>query len=305
MQAAQKADADGTNFHHPPSNEWFARACRTSRDSIPRFYRAAEAAGLMVLLYGPSGTRVRGYACVLPLGAAPGWAAALAVLREDPRRVRQAALRAGTAAQHPRKSARTDFPSPDGPHGANAVRADLSGAGRRENNAARAASDDSAGAGGQVRRCGHNQEVTYQERKMAGVVGTVTTSRARALLHGEGVAERPAAPVRPESQEPASEPRHRDRTPGAPVPVGRVPAPRPQPDRAPAAPPGAAPAAAAPPAAAAGPVPADPGRPEAWPQLPDDAVIRPGTPGWEGVRAAMRATRERLRPSGPRPGRRG
>ncbi len=272
MHAAQKADADGTNLHCPPSNEWFARACRTSKDSIPRFYRAAAQAGLMMLAFGSSGVRVRGYACVLPLGGAPDWAAALAVLREDPRRVRQAERRAVAAG---RGSARADLPLTAVPDADRAARADFPRDESGGLNSARAASDKSARAGTELRTCGHNQEVAYQERKMAEVVGAVTTPRARALLNGEGPGGKSAEPVRPDDQESVSEPRHQDRQPGrAPA---RASAPPP-----PAVPPGPVPAR---------PVPPGAGDPPEW--LRAD-VIRPGLPGWDDMRAGMRAVRERV-----------
>ncbi|AUY49741.1 hypothetical protein C2142_13320 [Streptomyces sp. CB01881] len=174
MHAAQKADADGTNLHCPPSNLWFSRACRVSKDSVPGFYRAAEAAGVLALVHGPSGARVRGYAVTMPLGGVPDWDAALAVLRADARRVKQEQLRcdAGKSAHaEPVKSARAVLPRPC--------------CGERKS--APADSGESAREGSKLRMCGQNQEVPYQERQMVAVVVTGTTPRA---------GERPA-PVRP------------------------------------------------------------------------------------------------------------
>ena len=303
MHAAQKADADGTNLHRPPSNEWFARSCRTSKDSIPRFYRAAAEAGLMVLTFGPTGARVRGYACVLPLGGTPRWPAALAVLREDPRRVRQAERRAAVPASAPVPvsapvpasaparvpapvpagpgSARADLPSARVPGARSAARADFPGRGSGEFSSARAESDKSAGAGAELRTCGPNQEVTYQVRKMAEVVGAVTTPRAQALLSGEGSGGKPAGPVRPadpadpDRQESVSEPRHQ----------GQVS------DRAPAGAAAPAPPAVPPRAVPAGPVASGAGDPPEWLHA---EVIRPGLPGWDDMRAGVRAVRERV-----------
>ncbi|MFI6844953.1 hypothetical protein OG535_25580 [Kitasatospora sp. NBC_00085] len=164
MHAAQKADADGTNLHCPPSNLWFSRACRVSKDSVPGFYRAAEAAGVMALVHGPSGTRVRGYAVTMPLGGVPGWDAALAVLRADARRVKQELLRrdAGKPARAESvKSARAVLPQPR--------------CGERKS--ARAESDRSAREGSKLRTCGRNQEVPYQVEQMVAVVVTATTPR--------------------------------------------------------------------------------------------------------------------------------
>ncbi|MEV6975164.1 hypothetical protein [Kitasatospora sp. NPDC093806] len=166
MHAAQKADADGTNLHCPPSNLWFSRACRVSKDSVPGFYRAAEAAGVLALVHGPSGTRVRGYAVTMPLGGVPDWDAALAVLRADGRRVKQELLRCGTGesapADLPVKSARAVLPRPCD----------------AERKSARADSGGSARAGSKLRTCGLNQEVPYQVEKMAAVAVTATTPRA-------------------------------------------------------------------------------------------------------------------------------
>ena len=275
MHAAQKADADGTNLHRPPSNEWFARSCRTSKDSIPRFYRAAAEAGLMVLTFGPTGARVRGYACVLPLGGTPRWPAALAVLREDPRRVRQAERRAVAAASG---SARADLSSTAAPDARNAVRADFPGEVPGEINSARAESDKSARVGAELRTCGPNQEVAYRVGKMAEVVGAVTTPRAQALLSGGGAAGKPAELVRPagpEDQESVSEPRYQ----------GQVS------DRAPAGAAAPAPPAVPPRAVPAGPVASGAGDPPEWLHA---EVIRPGLPGWDDMRAGMRAVRERV-----------
>ncbi|MEV7930749.1 hypothetical protein [Kitasatospora sp. NPDC088779] len=165
MHAAQKADADGTNLHCPPSNLWFSRACRVSKDSVPGFYRAAEAAGVMALVHGPSGTRVRGYAVTVPLGGVPDWDAALAVLRADARRVKQEQLRcaAGKSARAESvKSAPAALPRPR--------------CGERKS--ARAEPDKSARAGSSLRTCGRNQEVPYQDKKMVAVVVTGATPRA-------------------------------------------------------------------------------------------------------------------------------
>ncbi|MFF1903227.1 hypothetical protein [Kitasatospora sp. NPDC058218] len=165
LHAAQKADADGTNLHCPPSNLWFSRACRVSKDSVPGFYRAAEAAGVMALVHGPSGVRVRGYAVTMPLGGVPDWDAALAVLRADARRVKQELLRC--AADKPARaesmsSARAVLPRPH--------------CGERKS--AGAESDRSARTGSTLRTCGLNQEVPYQVEEMVTVVVTGTTPRA-------------------------------------------------------------------------------------------------------------------------------
>ncbi len=165
MHAAQKADADGTNLHCPPSNLWFSRACRVSKDSVPGFYRAAEAAGLMALVHGPSGVRVRGYAVTMPLGGVPDWDAALAVLRADARRVKQEQLRcdAGKSARAESvRSARAVLPQPR----------------CGEKKSARADSGRSTREGSKLRTCGFNQEVPYQVEKMVAVVVTGTTPRA-------------------------------------------------------------------------------------------------------------------------------
>ncbi|MFJ9948125.1 hypothetical protein [Kitasatospora sp. NPDC091207] len=165
LHAAQKADADGTNLHCPPSNLWFSRACRVSKDSVPGFYRAAEAAGVMALVHGPSGVRVRGYAVTLPLGGVPDWDAALAVLRADARRVKQELLRCAAdkpARAEPVRSARAVLPQPR--------------CGERKS--VRAESDQSARTGSTVRTCGLNQEVPYQVEEMVAVVVTGTTPRA-------------------------------------------------------------------------------------------------------------------------------
>ncbi|WP_406092690.1 hypothetical protein [Kitasatospora purpeofusca] len=172
MHAAQKADADGTNLHCPPSNLWFSRACRVSKDSVPGFYRAAEAAGVMALVHGPSGVRVRGYAVTMPLGGVPDWDAALAVLRADARRVKQEQLRcdAGKSARAESvRSARAALPQPR----------------CGEKKSARADSGRSAREGSKLRTCGFNQEVPYQVEKMVAVVVTGTTPRA---------SEQPASP---------------------------------------------------------------------------------------------------------------
>ncbi|MFB7617292.1 hypothetical protein [Kitasatospora sp. NPDC056181] len=177
MHAAQKADADGTNLHCPPSNLWFSRACRVSKDSVPGFYRAAEAAGVLALVHGPSGTRVRGYAVTMPLGGVPDWDAALAVLRADARRVKQEQLRcdAGKSARtEPVKSARAVLPRPR--------------CGERKS--APADPGKSAREGSKLRMCGRNQEVPYQERQMVAVVVTGTTPRA-----GERPAPVPLPPL--------------------------------------------------------------------------------------------------------------
>ncbi|MFF3598596.1 hypothetical protein [Kitasatospora indigofera] len=322
MHAAQKADADGTNLHQAPSNEWFAKSCRTSKDSIPRFYRAAAEAGLMTLAFGPSGARVRGYACVLPVGGVPRWEAALAVLRQDRRRVRQAVSRAagrlagpagdvtGTDAAVPavpavpadnsardagttrtapaapgpvRAAASGPVPVPgsaDGFPPGRSARAGLPGGNPGRNSSARAGSGRSARTGTQVRTCGPNQEAHHQDRTTAGLSGPVTTPRVRALLSvgGAAAAAGPApaeplpagpwtaGPAGPDDLEHTGGPQHRDRTPaGAP----------------------AAPACAAPPPEPAGPAAPGPG----WPA---GEVVRPGTPGWDELRATMRAIRERL-----------
>ncbi|GGV03506.1 hypothetical protein GCM10010495_13670 [Kitasatospora herbaricolor] len=321
MHAAQKADADGTNLHRAPSNEWFAKSCRTSKDSIPRFYRAAAEAGLMTLAFGPSGARVRGYACVLPIGGVPRWEAALAVLRQDRRRVRQAARRtadrpavaaggpAGTSEAVPAVPAAGAVPAPAAVPAAGAVpasraatvdnsahdarpgpvpgcpprksaRAGLPGEGAGRNSSARAGSGRSARTGSQVRTCGPDQEADYQDRTTAGLSRPVTTPRVRALLSVGGAAAaagpapaeplpagpRTAGPAGPDDLEHTGGPQHRDRPPAG------VPA---------------APACAAPP-----PEPAGPAAPGAgWPA---GEVVRPGTPGWDELRATMRAIRERL-----------
>ncbi|MET9618011.1 hypothetical protein [Kitasatospora indigofera] len=331
MHAAQKADADGTNLHQAPSNEWFAKSCRTSKDSIPRFYRAAAEAGLMTLAFGPSGARVRGYACVLPIGGVPRWEAALAVLRQDRRRVRQAVRRAagghagdvgpagdftGTDAAVPAlpavpvdNSARDARSAPAAPAPAPApapaapapvraaasghvpgsaagipprksARAGLPGEGAGRNSSARAGSGRSARTGSQVRTCGPDQEAHYQDRTTAGLSRPVTTPRVRALLSvgGAAAAAGPApaeplpagpwtaGPAGPDDLEHAGGAQYRDRTPAG------VPA---------------APACAAPPPEPAGPAAPGPG----WPA---GEVVRPGTPGWDELRATMRAIRERL-----------
>ncbi|WP_406203306.1 hypothetical protein OH807_26535 [Kitasatospora sp. NBC_01560] len=165
MHAAQKADADGTNLHCPPSNLWFSRACRVSKDSVPGFYRAAEAAGVLALVHGPSGTRARGYAVTMPLGGVPDWDAALAVLRADARRVKQELLRcdAGKPARAESvRSARAVLPQPR--------------CGERKS--AGAESAKSARTGSTLRTCGHNQEVPYQVEQMVAVVVTAATPRA-------------------------------------------------------------------------------------------------------------------------------
>ncbi|MGW6913255.1 hypothetical protein ACWGB8_05440 [Kitasatospora sp. NPDC054939] len=174
LHAAQKADVDGTNLHRSPSNAWFARACRVSKDSVPGFYRAAEAAGLMTLRYGSSGTRVRGYAVTLPLGGTPDWGAALDVLRSDTRRVKQECVRLGKPARAvvPRQAA-------------------------GEHRSARAESGKSARAGSQVRTCGVNQDVSHHG-EMAEAVGTGTTPRAsNAPAEWESMARHLPSDLRP------------------------------------------------------------------------------------------------------------
>ncbi|MGV9265604.1 hypothetical protein ACWDRR_13200 [Kitasatospora sp. NPDC003701] len=165
LHSAQKADADGTNLHCPPSNLWFSRACRVSKDSVPGFYRAAEAAGVMTLVHGPSGVRVRGYAVTLPLGGVPDWDAALAVLRADARRVKQELLRC--AADKPARA-----------ESVRSARAVLPQQRCGERKSAGAEPFDSARTGSTLRTCGHNQEVPYQDRQMVAVVVTATTPRA-------------------------------------------------------------------------------------------------------------------------------
>ncbi|MFC5664605.1 hypothetical protein ACFP3U_16625 [Kitasatospora misakiensis] len=190
MHAAQKADADGTNLHCPPSNLWFSRACRVSKDSVPGFYRAAEAAGVLALVHGPSGTRVRGYAVTMPLGGVPDWDAALAVLRADARRVKQELLRCGAG-----ESAPADSP-------VKSARAALPRSCDAERKAARADSGTSAREGSKLRTCGRNQEVPYQVGKMVAVVVTATTPRAGEAPDPAGW-ERMTEHLPPDLREPA------------------------------------------------------------------------------------------------------
>ncbi|MEU6232642.1 hypothetical protein [Kitasatospora sp. NPDC047058] len=192
MHAAQKADADGTNLHCPPSNLWFSRACRVSKDSVPGFYRAAEAAGVMALVHGPSGTRVRGYAVTMPLGGAPDWDAALTVLRADARRVKQELLRCSTgkpARAESHRSARAVLPQPR----------------CGERMSARAEPARSAREGSKLRTCGQNQEVPYQDERMVAVEVTATTPRAgeRPAPPGSLSWERMTGHLPPDLQEPA------------------------------------------------------------------------------------------------------
>ncbi|MEV0534986.1 hypothetical protein [Kitasatospora sp. NPDC050463] len=165
LHAAQKADADGTNLHCPPSNLWFSRACRVSKDSVPGFYRAAEAAGVMALVHGPSGVRVRGYAVTMPLGGVPDWDAALAVLRADSQRVKQEELRCAVD-----KPARAES--------VKSARAALSRPHCGERKSARAEPGMSAREGSKLRTCGLNQEVPHQVEEMVAVVVTATTPHA-------------------------------------------------------------------------------------------------------------------------------
>ncbi|ROR42853.1 hypothetical protein [Kitasatospora cineracea] len=82
------ADEDGTNLRTPPSRDTVAAFVRCSKETVQRYYEAAEAAGL-VFLRRDQGGRIAGYRLLMPFGDLPDWRGCLDALRSDARRVKQ------------------------------------------------------------------------------------------------------------------------------------------------------------------------------------------------------------------------
>ncbi|MFJ5882823.1 hypothetical protein [Kitasatospora cineracea] len=235
------ADEDGTNLRTPPSRDTVAAFVRCSKETVQRYYEAAEAAGL-VFLRRDQGGRIAGYRLLMPFGDLPDWRACLDVLRSDTRRIKQQAKRECERGRvrtcsssradecgQVHSSAPADELTPDGDADSSA-RDDVTRPHVRSHLSARA----------------DTTRLTRLDTGTAEVVGTVTTPRARAPYEGRP----PARPERP------PRPRH---------PVA-VPRPR-----------------------------------AAVEQSPDTKrftsdghpVVRPGTPEWDELRAALRAANPR------------
>ncbi|MFE0043813.1 hypothetical protein [Streptomyces albireticuli] len=113
LYLGDKCDADGVNVKTPPSVPTVATFTRTSKETVIRFYAAAEAAGLIVINRTTKGLQ-RGYRLTFPLGDRPDWQACLDVLRDDRRRIANEERRGAHPSAHaeglkdPERSARAE-----------------------------------------------------------------------------------------------------------------------------------------------------------------------------------------------------
>lgn len=91
-----KADADGHN-RRPPGGEWIGRSTRTSKDSVRRYYEAAQALGVIQIWFSPNGRFVQGYTLLITQTAWLHWDECRAILLDDRRAKSQRKMRADSA----------------------------------------------------------------------------------------------------------------------------------------------------------------------------------------------------------------